>query len=212
MAEDGSSLSFRVREGVTWHDGTPVTADDVVWTYEMSVDPDIAFANAPYFQYVTRAVKVDDRTVRFEFSEPHSDAPMDFTEWSLMPSHLLKDIPGHGDAKRPVQPQPGRQRPVPLRVVAIEPAGRLRGQPRLRLRPAAPRPHRRPDHPRADDRADRAPDRGRRLHAGGPSRRDAPRRGERRPLRDHLSRPARTRSSPGTPATRCSRAPRCGAR
>ena len=92
MAEDGMSLSFRMRDGVTWHDGTPVTADDVVWTYEMSVNPDIAYANSAYFQYVTRAVKADDRTVRFEFRSAHSDAPMDFTEWSIMPKHLLEDI------------------------------------------------------------------------------------------------------------------------
>ena len=93
MPEDGLSLSFRIREGVTWHDGTPVTADDVIWTYEMSVNPDIAYANSAYFQYVTRAVKADDRTVRFDFSAAHSDAPMDFTEWSIMPKHLLEGIP-----------------------------------------------------------------------------------------------------------------------
>ena len=93
MSEDGLSLSFRIREGMTWHDGVPVTVDDVIWTYEMSVNDDIAYANRAYFQYVTRAVRVDDRTVRFEFSEAHSDAPMDFTEWSPMPKHLLEAIP-----------------------------------------------------------------------------------------------------------------------
>ena len=93
MSDDGLSLSFRIRDGVTWHDGTPVTVDDVIWTYEMSVNDEIAYANVAYFQYVTRAVKVDDRTVRFEFSEAHAEAPMDFTEWSPMPKHLLEDIP-----------------------------------------------------------------------------------------------------------------------
>lgn len=92
MSDDGLSLTFRIREGVTWHDGTPVTVDDVIWTYEMSVNDEIAYANRAYFQYVTRAVKVDDRTVRFEFSQAHSDAPMDFTEWSPMPKHLLSDV------------------------------------------------------------------------------------------------------------------------
>ena len=93
MSEDGLSLSFRIREGMNWHDGVPVTVDDVIWTYELSVNDDIAYANRAYFQYVTRAVRVDDRTVRFEFSEAHSDAPMDFTEWSPMPKHLLENIP-----------------------------------------------------------------------------------------------------------------------
>jgi peptide/nickel transport system substrate-binding protein len=93
VSDDGLSLSFRIREGMTWHDGVPVSVDDVIWTYEMSVNDDIAYANRAYFQYVTRAVKVDDRTVRFEFSQAHSDAPMDFTEWSPMPKHLLEGVP-----------------------------------------------------------------------------------------------------------------------
>ncbi|HEY7472902.1 MAG TPA: peptide-binding protein [Gemmatimonadota bacterium] len=93
MSDDGLTLTFRIRDGMKWHDGVPVTADDVVWTYEMSVNDEIAYANLSYFQYVTRAVRVDDRTVRFEFSAPHSDALMDFTEWSPMPKHLLQDVP-----------------------------------------------------------------------------------------------------------------------
>ena len=93
MAEDGLSITFRIREGMNWHDGTPVTADDVIWTYEMLVNEEIAYANIAYMQYVDQAVKVDDRTVRFEFTEVHSDAPMDFTEWNPMPKHLLGEIP-----------------------------------------------------------------------------------------------------------------------
>jgi peptide/nickel transport system substrate-binding protein len=93
MPEDGSSISFRVREGLTWHDGTPVTAADVVWSTEMYMNPDLAYANLQYFQFIDRVEKVDDRTVTFHFTEPHSDAPMDFTEWEAMPKHLLEDVP-----------------------------------------------------------------------------------------------------------------------
>jgi peptide/nickel transport system substrate-binding protein len=106
MSEDGLSLTFRIRDGMLWHDGVPVTADDVIWTYEMSVDDDIAYANRSYFQYVTRAVKVDDRTVRFEFDTVHSDALMDFTEWSPMPKHLLEDIPPAEMRNAPYNRQP----------------------------------------------------------------------------------------------------------
>jgi peptide/nickel transport system substrate-binding protein len=106
MSEDGLSLTFRIRDGMQWHDGVPVTADDVVWTYEMSVDDDIAYANRAYFQYVTRAVKVDDRTVRFEFDTVHSDALMDFTEWSPMPKHLLEDVPPAEMRNAPFNRQP----------------------------------------------------------------------------------------------------------
>lgn len=93
MSEDGLALSFRVRDGVTWHDGTPVTADDVVWSTETYMNPDLAFANAQYFQFVDRVEKIDDRTVTFHFTEAHSDAPMDFIEWEPKPKHLLENIP-----------------------------------------------------------------------------------------------------------------------
>jgi peptide/nickel transport system substrate-binding protein len=93
ISEDNRALSFRIREGVAWHDGTPVTVDDVIWTYELSVDDEIAYANLQYFQFVDRVERVDDRTVTFHFTDAHSDAPMDFTQWSPMPKHLLEDVP-----------------------------------------------------------------------------------------------------------------------
>jgi peptide/nickel transport system substrate-binding protein len=106
MPEDGSSISFRVREGLTWHDGTPVTADDIVWSGEMYMNPDLAFANLQYFQFVDRIEKVDDRTVTFRFTEPHSDAPMDFVEWEPMPKHLLEDVPAAQMRSAPFNRQP----------------------------------------------------------------------------------------------------------
>jgi peptide/nickel transport system substrate-binding protein len=118
MSDDGLSLTFRLRDGVTWHDGTPVTVDDVIWTYEMSVNEEIAYANLAYFQYVTRAVRVDDRMVRFEFREAHSDAPMDFTEWSPMPKHLLENV-----APADMRNAPFNRQPVgngPFRFVSWE--------------------------------------------------------------------------------------------
>jgi len=93
MSDDGLALSFRIREGVRWHDGTPVTVDDVIWTYEYSIEPDLAYANIQYFQFIDRAERVDDRTVTFHFTEVHSEAPIDFAEWEPMPKHLLEGTP-----------------------------------------------------------------------------------------------------------------------
>ena len=93
LSEDGLSLTFRLRQGVTWHDGRPVTADDVVWSVETYMNPELAYANLQYFQFVDRVEKVDDRTVVFRFTEAHSDALMDFVEWEPKPKHLLEDIP-----------------------------------------------------------------------------------------------------------------------
>lgn len=92
MSEDGRTLTFRLREGVTWHDGTPVTADDVTWSVDLYMNPELAFANAQYFQFVDRVEKVDDRTVTFYFNATHSDPLADFLEWVPMPRHLLQDV------------------------------------------------------------------------------------------------------------------------
>lgn len=92
LSPDGLALTFRIRPGVTWHDGTPVTADDVVWSAEMYMNPDLAFANAQYFQFVERVEKSDDATVVFHFNAVHSDALADFLEWEPMPRHLLEDV------------------------------------------------------------------------------------------------------------------------
>ncbi len=92
VAKDGLSITFRIRDGVTWHDGTPTTVDDVIWSFEMIKRPEIAYANSAYFQYVTSVDRIDDRRVRFNFSRAHSDAPMNYTQWQTMPKHLLEDV------------------------------------------------------------------------------------------------------------------------
>lgn len=93
LAEDGMSITFTLRDSILWHDGAPVTADDVVWSYETYTNPDLAYANVQYFQFIDGVEKIDDRTVRFDFTEVHAEPEMDFIEWSPMPKHLLEDVP-----------------------------------------------------------------------------------------------------------------------
>lgn len=106
LADDGTSVTFRLRDGVTWHDGTPVTADDVVWSVEMYMDPKLAYANAQYFHFIDRVEKEDDRTVVFHFTAPHSDALADFLDWEPKPKHLLEHIPPDGMISAPFNRNP----------------------------------------------------------------------------------------------------------
>ncbi len=92
MSDDGLTLTFHIRDGMKWHDGTPVTADDVVWSVETYMNPDLAYANVQYFQFVDRVEKTDDRTVVFHFNAAHSDALADFLEWQPHPKHLLEGV------------------------------------------------------------------------------------------------------------------------
>ena len=73
--ETGTTLTFRLRPGVRFSDGTPLTADDVVFTFRFVMDERIAAPRArAYLQKIEAVEALDPRTVRFRFREPYYDA------------------------------------------------------------------------------------------------------------------------------------------
>lgn len=91
LAGDTAAI-FRLRRDVRWHDGTPTTAHDVLFTIDRARDAATGFANAEYFSRWTGAEVLDSFTVRFTF-EPHAEplAGLPFTP--IVPRHLLDSIP-----------------------------------------------------------------------------------------------------------------------
>jgi len=72
FAEDAKSATFKLRPGVEFHDGSPVTPDDVKWSYEH-----YRGAWGEVLHKNTDAVEiVDDHSVRFHFKEPFFDFPI----------------------------------------------------------------------------------------------------------------------------------------
>jgi peptide/nickel transport system substrate-binding protein len=69
---DEFTWEFTLREGVTFHDGSPLTADDAVWTFERLRDPATAAPAAFLVDFIERLEVVDERTFRmvttFEFA------------------------------------------------------------------------------------------------------------------------------------------------
>lgn len=91
---DGLTYTFYLRSNAYWHDGNPVTADDVVFTIGLLQDDDFPGPpelGASVWQGVT-VEKVDRRTVRFVLSEPYAPF-LDQTTVGILPSHLLRGIP-----------------------------------------------------------------------------------------------------------------------
>ncbi len=68
-SDDGRVVTFTVREGVRWHDGEPLTADDVRFSFLVYRD-DIDSAARNLFVLVDDVEAVDDRTVRVTLTEP----------------------------------------------------------------------------------------------------------------------------------------------
>jgi peptide/nickel transport system substrate-binding protein len=77
--ETGKKWTFRLREGVTFHDGKPFTSADVIYTYTHLLDPELEAPAASVLQIVDteRLEAPDDLTVVFNLTDPHSDfAPL----------------------------------------------------------------------------------------------------------------------------------------
>jgi len=90
---DGLTYTFHLRSNAYWHDGTPVTSDDVVFTMGLLQDPD--FPGPPdlgsqIWQTVT-VEQVDRRTVRFTLSSPYA-LFLDYTTVGILPAHLLRGV------------------------------------------------------------------------------------------------------------------------
>ena len=69
MTADFNRATFRLREGITFHNGEPVTTEDVRFSYE-----NYSGANADVFQEKTERIEiVDERTITFHFKEPFID-------------------------------------------------------------------------------------------------------------------------------------------
>ena len=70
VSEDGLSYTFHLRKDVKWHDGTPFTADDVVFSYESIRNPKVAAAHLQsYYQDLKSYTKIDSHTVRCEYGK-----------------------------------------------------------------------------------------------------------------------------------------------
>ncbi|MDH3660885.1 MAG: ABC transporter substrate-binding protein [Alphaproteobacteria bacterium] len=76
-AIDDLTWEFKLREGVTFHDGNPLTADDVVFTFERA--PNVPNSPSSYATYIKgkTAVKVDDLTVHIKTETPYPLMPSD---------------------------------------------------------------------------------------------------------------------------------------
>lgn len=87
-----TSVTFHLRRDVRWHDGPPVTAEDVKFTFDLAKDPATAsLLGSAYMNLVKSATVVDSFTVRFGFESPHAQA-LDGFWWPPLPQHLLKDV------------------------------------------------------------------------------------------------------------------------
>lgn len=70
LAADMRKITWKLREGLLWSDGSAVTAEDAVFTWGYCTHPNAGCAALAMFDGVTDVVAVDDRTIEINFAEP----------------------------------------------------------------------------------------------------------------------------------------------
>ena len=109
ISKDGLVITFHLRKGVRWHDGQPFTAEDVLFTYRLTIDPKTPTAYAGDFLKVKKAEVLDPHTFRVTYDKPFAPALMSWGS-SVMPKHLLegKDVTKSPLARHPIGTGPYR--------------------------------------------------------------------------------------------------------
>jgi peptide/nickel transport system substrate-binding protein len=69
VAKDGLSVTWKLKKGVTWHDGKPFTADDCLFNWKYASDPAAASVTIASYKDV-EVQKIDDHTIKVLFSKP----------------------------------------------------------------------------------------------------------------------------------------------
>ena len=105
VGDDGMSVTFQLKDGLTWHDGKPVTADDVAFTMGItakvpaisavisntlnSIDGAKAFIDGS--ADTMSGVKVDGNNISITFAKLDPNFLLSFGQMAIMPKHLLAD-------------------------------------------------------------------------------------------------------------------------
>lgn len=84
IAEEGLLVTWRLKEGLLWSDGEPVTADDVVFTYQAATSEGSVRSGA--FERVVSVEAIDESTVEVRYSEFDSSY-LDQFQWGILPRH-----------------------------------------------------------------------------------------------------------------------------
>lgn len=88
---DGRVITLKLRDDIAWSDGTPITARDFVFTYQMITNPNNAVLLITPYDQVESVTAPDERTVTVTFRQPFA-AWMSTLWQSLLPAHVLEPV------------------------------------------------------------------------------------------------------------------------
>jgi len=115
MPDDRSWVAFKLRKEARWHDGKPVSVDDVIWSFNTLIEKGSPFYRF-YYGSVAKVRKVAERTVRVEFKPGENrELPLILGQLTVLPKHYWE---ARDFTKTTLEPPLGSG---PYRVKSFEP-------------------------------------------------------------------------------------------
>ncbi len=92
LAEDGKSVTWKLKHNVKWSDGQPFTAHDVRFTYKFYSNPDNRYFLKRFYEGIAQVRIIDDHTIKIIFRKitPVWSAPFVGIAGMIMPKHIFK--------------------------------------------------------------------------------------------------------------------------
>lgn len=103
LAADGTSVKWKLRQGIKWADGEPFTANDVLFTYQYITNPDVKATSTSAYAEVDKVEVLDDYTVKVSFKKPTTSwyAPFLGQFGMIIPRHIFEAYNGANAADAP---------------------------------------------------------------------------------------------------------------
>ena len=97
--KDETTYHITLREGAKFHDGTPVTTEDVVYSFERVLDPAKASLFAQFIPFIESVKALDDKVVEFKLKYPFALFKERLTIVKIVPKHAVEAGQAAFDAK-----------------------------------------------------------------------------------------------------------------
>ncbi|MEO0758407.1 MAG: peptide ABC transporter substrate-binding protein [Cyanobacteria bacterium J06648_16] len=108
VAADGTSVTWRLKPDIVWSDGTPFTAEDVVFTHTLITNPDVGAVTSGTYENVESVEALDPHTIKITFESPNPAWSLVFTgtEGMILPAHAYAGYDGKDLRDAPPNRQP----------------------------------------------------------------------------------------------------------
>jgi peptide/nickel transport system substrate-binding protein len=107
VTRDGKAVTWKLKQGVQWHDGKPFTADDCLFTWEFAADPATASVSIATYKDI-KVDKLDSHTIRVNFQKPTPfwADPFCGVRGMIIPRHLFEAFKGGKSREAPTNLKP----------------------------------------------------------------------------------------------------------